>query len=91
MSPLYTSPAMRLGKQDWRVVVRPFYLGGYCTEYQFRSSGADRWRTATEWPGYDGDDTYNGLPRSLERLYRKHHAEVRAALAGEPSPQAVLL
>lgn len=81
----YASPAMRIGKHEWRMVVVP--IGRYPetqSEYQFRRPGESDWRPSTEWPGYDADDgAYAGLPKSLVRLYRKHHADATATTRGE--------
>lgn len=92
MSYLFESPPMKIGKHEWRVVVKPSsYYQGNCTEYQFRRIGATYWMPGSEWPRYDiNDGMYLGMPRSLVRLYERHKAELRAWLEGVPEPQASL-
>ena len=95
---LYESPSMRIGKHDWRVIVKPFYLGGNCTEYQWRPANLhglpdelharrEPWRSGEEWPGYNFNDTYLGLPRTLRTLYDREKPQLDRHLYGiEPPP-----
>lgn len=83
---LYATPPMRIGKKEWRCIVKPWRDGSRCTVYEFRCPEwqgipAGRWMNQCEWPGWDGNDTYLGLPKSLEKLYRKHEKEISEALA----------
>ena len=71
---LYISNSMKIGKHFWRIVVEPSRYGGNCTEYQYnmaRSNGLSVWLTETSWPRYNSNDTYNGIPKSLKRLWER--------------------
>jgi hypothetical protein len=98
---IYESKPITIGKHEWRVIVRPFYLGGNCTEYQWRPAampglpeGMDEyWRREEDWPSFNGNDTYCGLPRTLRKLYDREKAELDRHLKGiepEPDPQVCL-
>lgn len=91
MSVLFQSPAMTIGKHEWRIVVIPSRYSGNCTEYQFRRTGHQHWQDSNNWHGYNINDTYLGMPKSLLRLYRSHKAEIVAALDGQPVPQPSFL
>lgn len=86
----HATPAVQIGKHEWRVVVLDFWLdpSERCTQYQWRACGETCWRPAREWPTYDGDDgQFGGLPRTLgPKLYQPHKADIDAALAGTPIP-----
>jgi hypothetical protein len=97
MPHLYESQPMTIGKHEWRVIVRPHYQGGNCLEYQWRrldtfglpAAFRDPWRGEEEWPGWNGNDTYCGLPRTLEKLYRREKAALDRHLRGiAPLPDA---
>ena len=97
MPHLYESQPMTIGKHEWRVIVRPSYLGGNCTEYQWRPAAMpgllegmdEHWRREEDWPGFNGNDTYCGLPRTLRRLYEREKAALDRHLHGiEPEPAA---
>jgi len=77
-----TSPFL-IGKHEWRLQVKDFYLGGRCTSYQWRRVGGEFWEPSTTWPRFDPNDTYDGLPKSLERLYYANEHKILKAL-GEP-------
>ncbi len=88
MPHLYETPAITIGKHEWRMIVTPSRFVGNCTDYQFRPIGGSIWRDSHDWPSYNHNDgTYGGLPRSLRRLYDRHQAEVIAALEGQQAPQ----
>lgn len=87
---LYISPPMIIGKHEWCCVVYRHAKYGACTEYHWRklypqswAQGLppDRWRSQENWPRHDTNDTYGGLPRSLQKLYLRHRQEIEAALA----------
>jgi hypothetical protein len=77
MNALYESCPMTIGKHEWRVIVTPSDFGGNCLEYQWRPSSKQglpeamrlHWRSGKEWPRWNGNDTYCGLPRTLQKLY----------------------
>ena len=58
---IYESIPIIIGKHEWRVIVRPFYLGGNCTEYQWRPlphpglpaswQEQEYWRHEKDWRG----------------------------------------
>lgn len=81
----YASPSMRIGKHEWRMIVVPAgRYPGTASGYQFRPIGETAWRSEAEWPGYDRDDgAHGGMPKRLATLYRRHRANVMAALRGE--------
>jgi len=98
---IYESKPITIGKHEWRVIVMPFYLGGTCLEYQWRrldtfglpATFRDPWRGEEDWPSFNGNDTYCGLPRTLKKLYDREKAELDRHLNGiepEPDPQACL-
>ena len=96
---IYESQPITIGKHQWRVIVRPHYLGGNCLEYQWRplpfpglpEHMPEHWRHEEAWPQFNGNDTYCGLPRSLRKLYDREKAELDRHLHGiEPQPSAQL-
>lgn len=89
---LYISPPMVIGKHEWCCVVYRHSQYGPCTDYHWRrlypqccmkDLPPDRWRSHKDWPRYDHNDTYDGLPRRLEKLYLRHREMIVAALAPE--------
>ena len=101
MTILFESTPLLIGKHEWRVIVRPFYLGGNCLEYQWRPAPmpglpegmAGHWRGERDWPHWNGDDTYCGLPKTLRKLYHREKAALDWHLHGitpPPDPQACL-
>ena len=87
---LYISPPLVIGKHEWRCVVYRHSQYGACTDYHWRKIippswqadfGPGRWASQEDWPRYDTNDTYGGLPRSLRKLYLRHQTEIEAALA----------
>jgi hypothetical protein len=86
---LYESAPMQIGKHGWRAVVKPSPYGVYVIEYQWRTSSAAQWRTVTEWPRWNGNDTYCGLPKSLATLYRRNQQAIQHALQDEPDSFSV--
>lgn len=80
---IYETPTMRIGKHEWKCVVYRHDIYGACTNYHWRNPDnldMPDFQECRAWPNYDGNDTYNGLPRSLIKLYRKYEAEIEAAL-----------
>jgi hypothetical protein len=73
MQIFYESPPMLIGRThqfEWRVIVTESSLhpGVRVTEYQWRPLGLPYWRGTREWPSYDFNHTYYGLPLSLRKL-----------------------
>ena len=63
----FTSAPMRIGKTDWRISVVDSYTYGRVTLYEWFDEW--RWRADTNHPRFDSNDTYNGLPKGLRRLF----------------------
>lgn len=87
----YETPHMLIGKHYWRMIVIDFWLvpndQSYkrCTRFQWRRSFFDVWQNASEWPTYNHNDTFDGIPKSLSKLFYKYEREIMSAL-GEPLP-----
>lgn len=90
---------MRIGKHDWRMIVRPSdYSSRNVTEYQWRPANLhglpdelharrEPWRSGEEWPGYNFNDSYLGLPKTLRALYDREKPQLDRHLYGiEPPP-----
>ena len=87
MTIFFQSSSMMIGKHEWRVRVISTRYHGRCTEYQYRRLGESQWHAERAWPSYNGNDTYLGMPRSLNRLYQSYRGDIQAALDGLPMPQ----
>ena len=82
---LYISPAMHLGQHDWRLRIERSGRG-MVTKYEFQDESGSFWRRSQEWPSYDLNDTYLGLPRSLSKLHeRENPALIKFGLIKEPT------
>lgn len=84
----WLSHPMQIGKHLWRVGVGEYDIRSpdnltRCTFYQYSRDGMD-WKEAREWPSYDSNDTYNGLPLSLDRLYKRERRALDTALDRQP-------
>jgi hypothetical protein len=86
---IYSTPVVKIGKHEWRMIVYPTIYYGNCTMYQFRgiielSDGIifrDKWENETNWPKYDSDNGATaGLPKTLSRLYYRYEKEIEKAL-----------
>ncbi|WP_244832479.1 hypothetical protein [Caballeronia sp. TF1N1] len=89
----HVSCPMKIGQHEWRLIIRDFYISGRvkaCTEYEWRKDGGP-WRNAKDWPTYDSNDTYNGLPRSLQKLFDANKAAVDLFIYGKQPDQLPLL
>lgn len=96
MQNLFESLPMWIGKHQWRVVVTS---RGY-TEYEFRKQPLRlanctlvdfTWHHSREWPAYDFNDTYYGLPRTLSKLWEANRVEIERILHGKEPAQRALL
>lgn len=95
-TPVFATPEYTVGKHVWRMIV---YVGQDMatkeprryTSYQFKgAAGAASpagWCAARDWPQYNPNDTYDGLPRSLEKIYTRHKEQIHAALENRPMPK----
>jgi hypothetical protein len=91
----FESAPVRIGKHDWRVVVKSGWPGcepwRRLTEYQWRRVEKLRgsefeslgpWRPETEWPTYNADDgTYAGCPKSLgDKVFVANQTAIKNAI-----------
>ena len=82
----YRSPPRKIGKHEWRMVVyrarypvgdRRAFIG-----YEWRRlDNPDRYRRDVDWPRYNSDDTYSGMPKTLSKIWKEHESERKEALA----------
>lgn len=92
---IWETPVYRIGKHDWKLQVYKNEHYGNCTRYLWQRAASDYphdWKTSHQWPKYDDNDTRDGLPRSLEKIYNRHHLEIQNALRGmnETAPQQTM-
>lgn len=79
----YASKPMKIGKNDWRVIVTDSRFGGRCTEYQWRGESGC-WRASRDWPAYDiNNGSTLGMPKTLAKLYAREKTALDAALGKE--------
>ena len=71
---------MKIGKNRWRCRVEAHPTYGAVTNYQWFDESLGFWRDSTHWPTYDDNDSYDGLPKSLENLYRRHEPAILEAM-----------
>jgi hypothetical protein len=82
---LYTSPSMSIGQHEWRMLIERSGRGAV-TRYEFQDESGAFWHRSQEWPRYDINDTYFGLPRGLAKLYeREQPALIQHGLVTAPS------
>jgi len=96
MTVIYESPQMLIGRThqfEWRVIVTESRIipGRRVTEYQWRPPGLSCWHGTREWPTYDFNHTYYGLPLGLRKLWERYQPEIQAVLQGIEPPQLQLL
>ena len=85
-SPLYTSEPMQIGKHLWRIKIDHFDRSRLCTSYEFQDESGSFWHRSQDWPRYNINDTYLGLPRNLAKLYeREQPALIRHGLVKAPA------
>ena len=88
---VFTSEPMRIGKTDWRFIIRynetykdhtPYYTTGF-QWYEPACHCLDaEWRSERAWPRYDiNDGMHGGLPKTLKKLWeREEKARVNFGL-----------
>lgn len=89
----YISPPIKIGNTHWRLVIKERAAHSnldeerkrLCTEYQWNDEG--RWLLGTEWPAYNINDTYLGMPRRLSKLYEREKATIDFLIHGKPIAQ----
>lgn len=90
---LFASPPHKVGKHEWRFLVyetaRPMYGRRRFTSWEWRRLpmagwSPETWKAPRAWPSYDGNDTYDGLPRTLCRIFRLYQDRVREILTADP-------
>ena len=89
---IWKSKPISYSGTEWRVVVYDrgarYAIGGQTifTDYEWLDySRSDRgnWTTSKEWPSYDHNDTYDGLPKPmLDKLYNANRNKI-SELVGE--------
>jgi hypothetical protein len=89
-STVWTSQPTVIGRHEWRLTLIDFInlLGrkDKCIGYEWRKIpnsptgvvAEAEWQDVERWPTFDINDTDEGLPRSLRRLYEQHEGAVRA-------------
>ena len=88
---LYTSPSMTIGQHEWRMLIERSGRGAV-TRYEFQDESGAFWHRSQEWPRYDINDTYLGLPLGLAKLYeREQPALVQHGLAPPPTTKQLKL
>jgi len=86
---IYTTPALKVGKYKWRIIV--FEMSDALVNWQTGERGPERytryqyldgvWRSETSHPHYDSNDgMWGGLPKRLKKIYDAHEPEIRIAL-----------
>lgn len=74
---LFKSEPLKIGKNTWRFVVYkdkiPYKKFDIFADYEFVRNNC--WEFSTEFSRYDSNDTYNGLPKTLIKLWNKHKEE----------------
>lgn len=84
---LYSSQPMLIGKTKWRLLIVQTKYNGVCTAYQWKQEEGGRavWQEDKAWPTYDSHDPFDGLPRTLSKLYeRETEALARFGLRAMP-------
>lgn len=86
----FVSEPVTIGRHEWRVVVYGNPHFGICQTYEFRRDQTDRWQNEKRWPGYDINDTYSGLPRSLRLLHDRELKDLARFFAGAAQKLATI-
>lgn len=68
---LFESNPIKIGKHQWRMKIYTHSIYGNCTDYEWKDPYGI-WRSMKQWPRYDLNDTYNGCPKSLSKLFYEH-------------------
>ena len=80
---LFTSEAILIGRTWWRMVVIQSRNNGVCCDYEwyepcYYATGSGYFHQSSDHPRYNGNDTYNGLPRGLKKLWDAHNHEYKS-------------
>jgi len=79
---LHETPAVRIGKHEWRVavVIDPYLGRTRFSEWRHLESVGE-WNHYRDWPSYDFNGHRSGLPASIgKKVYDKFEAEIDAAM-----------
>ncbi|WP_372826520.1 hypothetical protein [Polaromonas sp.] len=76
----WCSESEKIGKTLWTLCVYEHPSYGPCTGYSWHDDGAGVWRRDREHARYDGNDTYNGLPVSLAKIFYANEAAINLHL-----------
>lgn len=75
----WTSEPMQIGKTFWLVslyynnIDKSFFTGFHYHDPHFkRYIPCDEWKAEEDHPSYNSNGTFNGLPKTLVKLYKKH-------------------
>lgn len=93
---IFTSEPMVIGRSgvQWRILVKegnphwkpPDVIDRWtCYEFKYPDDvfvKNKRWQDSHQWPSYDFNDTYSGLPRSLAKLYDKNKVTIKDLMKG---------
>lgn len=90
IDPVFCTEPKRIGKTLWTLCVYRHPVYGGCTGFSWFSEKACAWLRDREHPRYDGNDTHNGLPVALGKLYDAHLKSVNLYLTlnGKPSAKS---
>jgi len=78
----YESPALKIGKNEWRIVVFRHRYYGRCTRYEFSGPAArfPGWNNADTFPGYAGRRQEKAWPKTSAKVYYDNAIEINKAL-----------
>lgn len=92
----FSTPPCLIGKHEWRCVVYhdPNWSGveknkdGFAivkeprnfSDWEWRNPGENAWKARQDWPHYNSNDSFDGLPRTLQSIWNKYEAEIAAAV-----------
>jgi len=82
---VYFTEPMKIGKLFWRIVIIPSEIKGYgkySTLYQFTfteeaSTPDGHWFNQHDYSGYNLNDSYLGLPKSLIKLFNANKEKIK--------------
>ena len=77
--PIYTSKPMQIGNHFWRMVIDRSRSDDrrLATRFEFQDPSGAFWSDQRQWPEYNINDTYLGLPRNLEKLHERELPALR--------------
>jgi len=83
---IYATPHMKIANFQWRCVVEySDFLLSNCSHFEFRKNQHSDWTTDKNWPTYDDNAAFGGMPKTLAKLYERFKSEILAALNESPA------